>query len=414
MSIIQLKGDATERALEKLKVQKDNDVQTFKKTKVSVENGELICQGTKKKGKHGKFYRIPLSDILYVDTFSYGLFSFGVDVTYAGRNIWTLIGCKKSNAESIVALLRNNGVRNEESESIELKQSWLTNRILRMEGGRIAYRKYRFRRRMFDSANPEKVIYFDLGKSIFGGISIDFGSLSGGGEDNSVAIDHLTKKQVKEIRDLLIKHGSKLADVDNAIHYSSIFPLTHPLRWFCSREKLAFTDDGILHMQHTFSKSRSSFLPYETIKVVSVQGTILKQIFLQGATTISTRENFSPGTWSTVKKKLEEHQVKTESVSKFRPSFFTKPRWTSKKCLMVSGDGVAFQDKKTTSYLRFDQIVTLERHKEHWYSFYGDVEIAGERHDARKGEGGDVDMLLPSVGMFKWKKIKSAVKPNMK
>lgn len=404
-----------ERSIELLRDAKDNNVQKFNKAQISVDGGVLKSQSTS--GffrKMTKQIEIPIEKIQFIDVFHHGLFRYGVDVTYDNSNSWIWVGCNETKANEFVSRLTTAGAKIDDAGSFKLKQGWRKTRTLRMENGRFVYRVYKNRGKMKDSSNPKNVIYFDKNSNIFGQVSIDFGSLAGGGEDNSISVNKLTPNQAKEINQFLLDHGAQLANTENAQHYKSVLPVFKPIRWFSSREQLAFTDKGILHMQHTFGKSRSSFLPYETIKVVRSEGFILKKVFLQGATTVATIERFWPTTWNTIKSKLKEHNIEQETLQSFRPNFFSKERWNTKKILMVTKEGVIFREKKETSYLKFENIHTLRRQKLHFYNWFGTVLIYGSRRDARQGEGGEVHIELPKIGPFRWGSIKSAIRPNLR
>lgn len=417
---IQLKAPKTEHETERLTAKKGNNVLKFKRANLSIDNGVLRCNG--KFGlfqfwpfPHGKKnYEIDLTEIAFIDAFPFGFFRKGVDISYGNDDELILTAFPTKKLDEFIELLKRNGVKNRETEEIELKQSRFTKKTLRMEGEYLVFRKYKKRGRMIDYSKPEKVIYFDKGNSILGGPSVDFGSLAGGGSDNSIFIDNITSNQVKNIHEFLLRHGSKLADIENAKRFKSKFPITKPKRWISSREVLGFTDNGILHIQHKLGKSRSSFLPYNTIKVISSEGVICKRILLQGATTIATIEKFSPGAWEEIKNLVGKYGIKINSVTTFRPvlALFSKNRRGI--TLNFSDDGIIYKYKKETSFLKNDQISKYRKIKPHWYSWFGDVVVEGLRRDARAGEGGSIKMELPHIGFFRWRKIKKMLKSRKK
>lgn len=272
--------------------------------------------------------------------------------------------------------------------------------------------------------NIDKVLYFDNIKN--NGINgIAFGSIAGGGYANTLEIFGLKKEEVQEIQNMLIKHNPRLEDKGMRL-FKSFFPLFTPKRWFKRREMLIITDWGILHKQYnvvlknkTF-KTRTSVMPYETIKSYISEGFFAKQIQILGATTISTEELFSHRAKNAIWKEFKVRNIQNDAGTTFKSCFLyrigllgsSEDKDLNKIKITLSTEHVTWTLKKEVKILQYHQIYDYKFEKKHWYSLVGNVEIRGRRRDARAGEGGDIQMNIYNIRKRKGKAIVELIKTN--
>ena len=272
--------------------------------------------------------------------------------------------------------------------------------------------------------NIDKVLYFDNIKSK--GINgIAFGSNAGGGYANTLEIYGLKKEDVQHIHNMLIKHNPQLEDKGLRL-FKSLFPLFNPKRWFKGREILVVTDWGILHKQYNVVvnnkkfKTRTSVMPYETIKNYNCEGSFSKRIQIFGATTIASEESFSNyakrAIWAEFKHRNIENEVGTtfKSCLRFRLGLMgsSEDKQFKKIKITLSTDCVTWTLKKEVKRLEYNQIYDYKFEKKHWYSLVGDVKIRGRRTDARSGEGGDVQMDIYNIRARKGKALVELIRTN--
>ena len=80
-------------------------------------------------------------------------------------------------------------------------------------------------------------------------------------------------------------------------------------------------------------------------------------------------------------------------------------RGLSPDVLITTEKGVLFRSKKliggqTNIFLGYDEIIEFKKHG--WYKLFAPISIEGNRVDARKKEGGDVDILIEGIAFYRW------------
>ena len=233
---------------------------------------------------------------------------------------------------------------------------------------------------------------------------IAFGSIAGGGNANTIEVFGLTKEANQKIYNMILECNPRLEDSDVRIFKSSM-PL-NPFKWFKEREKIILTDWGFIHKQHKVVidgkkfLSRTSVIPFESIKTYIHEGRFNKRIEILGNTTLSTQESFSRSAQKEIWRKLKEKGVSNEQGIVIRPTLFNRCKQGN---IVLTSSAAIWRYKKETKLLHYENIYSHDFVKKHWYSFSGDVIIRGRRIDARAGEGGDVIMELKQVGRRKGK-----------
>ena len=272
--------------------------------------------------------------------------------------------------------------------------------------------------------NIDNILYFDhIENNGIDGIA--FGYIAGGGSAHTLEIFGLKKEEIKHIQNMLLKHNPHLED--NGVRlFKSFFPLFNPKRWFRRREMLIVTDWGILHKQYNVVindkkyKTRTSVMPYETIKSYTSEGLFAKQIQILGATTISTEELFSQSAKSSIWNEFKIRNIKNDAGITFKPSLMyriglrgsSEDKKFKKTRVTLSTEHVTWTLKKEVKILQYHQIYDFQFEKKHWYSLVGDVKIRGRRTDARSGEGGDIKMDIYNIRARKGKALVELIRRN--
>ena len=268
---------------------------------------------------------------------------------------------------------------------------------------KIVLKVYKAKECVEDSLNMHSVLYFDEVKNK-GVTGIAFGSIAGGGNANTIEVFGLTKEANQKIYNMILECNPRLEDSDVRIFKSSM-PL-NPFKWFKEREKIILTDWGFIHKQHKVVidgkkfLSRTSVIPFESIKTYIHEGRFNKRIEILGNTTLSTQESFSRSAQKEIWRKLKEKGVSNEQGIVIRPTLFNRCKQGN---IVLTSSAAIWRYKKETKLLHYENIYSHDFVKKHWYSFSGDVIIRGRRIDARAGEGGDVIMELKQVGRRKGK-----------
>ena len=251
--------------------------------------------------------------------------------------------------------------------------------------------------------NSDKIIVFDTEIGILGH-KLTSGYKAGGADDNTLGIIGLRKKDINDIKSYIQEHGAQILQTDGVTLKTS-FPLFTPTRWLSFREKIVINEKGIGHIKRGWFKTRQSFLPFESINMYCYNGVINKDILLLGDTTISLVEKISNSNNEKIKKTLLEKGVTSTKGRKYLPALLSFKRGLSPDVLIATEKGVLFKSKKliggqSNIFLGYDEINKFKKHG--WAKLFAPVSIEGRRVDARKGEGGNVNIMIEGIAFYRW------------
>jgi hypothetical protein len=253
--------------------------------------------------------------------------------------------------------------------------------------------------------NIPKIIYFDSSITVFG-TKISTGYKAGGGDDSNIDFTFNKKEDVLFLKQHILERGGVIGANDlKGEKIKSLFPLFNPKRWLSYREIIIISEEGIGHTNKSWFKTRNSFLPYESINMYCYNGVLNKDILLLGDTTISLVEKLSNTNNDKLKKILHEKGVTSTKGRKYLPALLSFKRGLSPDVLITTEKGILFKSKKliggqTNIFLGYDEINKFEKHG--WYKLFAPVFIEGRRVDARKGEGGNVNIMIEGVAFYRW------------
>ena len=246
-----------------------------------------------------------------------------------------------------------------------------------------------------DAFKAERAVFCDEGSGIFGK-SLFFGAIDKSVEDKRIEIKvagktcwnesgmdiyGLKKDDVEKIKQYLISCGAKLSD-DEAIEYKSKFPLLNPFRWFMPRESLRFGKEGIFHTRKTVRKTRTSYIPYEDLKVFSGFGLFRKKLTLFGDVSVITKERFSNETFKKVKELVDKRAKVLSAVGKlYRPALLSFKR--RNKYVLLLNEGFIAKDKSKIYYFGYNDIENYGFERKRWCSLFGKFWCIAYRDDAR-------------------------------
>lgn len=270
--------------------------------------------------------------------------------------------------------------------------------------------------------NSNKIIVFDTELGILGH-KLTSGYKAGGADDNTINIIGLSKNDINQIKEYIQQNGAQILQNDGETLKTS-FPIFTPSRWLSSRERIIIGDKGIGHIKKGWFKTRQSFLPFESINMYCYNGVINKDILLMGDTTISLVEKLSNTNNDKLKKVLLEKGVTSTKGRKYLPALLSFKRGLSPDVLITTEKGVLFKSKKliggqSNIFLGYDEINKFKKHG--WAKLFAPVSIEGSRVDARKGEGGNVNIMIEGIAFYRWctllffnGSLKSTLKSNCK
>lgn len=295
------------------------------------------------------------------------------------------------------------------SDNIEFKDGYVLNHVKWL--GINAYT---------DAFKADRAVFCDEGSGIFGK-SIFFGSVDKTVTDNreKIKVDGedcwnergfdifgLKKEDVEAIQQYLIDRGAKLDD-NEAVEVKSKFPIFNPFRWFKPREILRFGKEGVFHKVKTFRRSKTSFVPYQDLKVFYATGVFNKKLNILGDVTISTKERFPRSVYKDIDKWLKERcKVLTAEGKTYKPSLLSfKLR---NKYIILLDDGFIARDKSKIYYFSYDEIENYGFEKKNWYSLFGTFWCVAYRDDARdysltQGWFEDTVHEFEVPGIWRWK-----------
>jgi hypothetical protein len=90
---------------------------------------------------------------------------------------------------------------------------------------------------------------------------------------------------------------------------------------------------------------------------------------------------------------------------KYLPALLSFKRGLSPDVLIATEKGVLFKSKKliggqSNIFLGYDEINKFKKHG--WAKLFAPVSIEGRRVDARKGEGGNVNIMIEGIAFYRW------------
>ncbi len=251
--------------------------------------------------------------------------------------------------------------------------------------------------------NSDKIIVFDSEIGILGN-KLTLGYKAGGADDNTLKIIGLRKKDVNDIKSYIQEHGAQIIQTDGVTLKTS-FPFFTPTRWLSFREKIVINEKGIGHIKRGWFKTRQSFLPFESINMYCYNGLINKNILLLGDTTISLVEKISNSNNDKIKKTLVEKGVTSTKGRKYLPALLSFKRGLSPDVLITTEKGILFKSKKligeqSNIFLGYNEINKFKKYG--WYKLFAPISIEGRRVDTRKGESGNVNILIEGIAFYRW------------
>lgn len=246
-----------------------------------------------------------------------------------------------------------------------------------------------------DAFKAERAVFCDEGSGIFGK-SLFFGAIDKNVEDNRTEIKvagktcwnesgmdiyGLKKEDAEKIKQYLLSCGAKLSD-DDAVEYKSKFPILNPFRWFMPRESLRLGKEGIFHTRKTIRKTRTSYIPYEDLKVFSGFGLFRKKLTLLGDVSVITRERFSKDTFKEIKELVDKRAKVLSTTGKlYRPALLSFKR--RNKYIMLLNEGFIAKDKSKIYYFGYNDIENYGFERKHLLSLFGKFWCVAYRDDAR-------------------------------
>ena len=210
--------------------------------------------------------------------------------------------------------------------------------------------------------------------------------------------------------DTIVEANPKLKNVDVKV-FKAAWPGSI-WSWAKQRETIMLTDWGLIHKQYgvvvngrKFS-SRTSVIPFDSIKSYFYEGRFLKKMQILGSTSMSTDGKFLSEVQKTIWNKFRELGLSNDQGTVFKASLFQR---RNQGKILLTSSSVIWILKNEIKVLPFDCIYSYEFVKPKWYSFYGDVAIKGRRVDARSGEGGDIVMEISHIQTSHGKKMMKAI-----
>ena len=376
---------------------------------------------------------LPLSEVKYIYNVptSVGMFSLskknGVEFVAESTSMY-LPKLSKAEADEFVEKAISLGAKDSGHEYMYIPSETAMRKtakgysLLCEQFGYITHKVFTNQECCENCVRPDTILYFDdIAEKGCKGIA--FGSVAGGGDSRSIEIYGLSKEDQKSVHDYILKNNPRLTDTDVRI-FKANFPLFSPSRWFRTRETLIVADWGVMHKQFNVVvngkkyKTRTSVLPYESIKSYSCEGRLSKSFIILGSTSIETQGTFANSVKKYIWNQFKKHNVVNDFGVMFRSSLLY--RWGFRgssndadiyRCRVRMNDTmVIYEWKKEVRTLEYGQIYHYDFVKEKWYHLYGNFIIKGRRVDARAGEGGDVDIVLGHVGRGKAKDMSRIIK----
>jgi hypothetical protein len=251
--------------------------------------------------------------------------------------------------------------------------------------------------------NASQVIYFDTSKGLFG-TKVSFGYKAGGGDDSNLDLT-LTANNIEVLKKFILDNGGNVGATLGGVTFKTNFPWLSPKRWLSYREVITIADNGIGHTRRSWFKTRQSFLPYESINMYCYNGLINKDILLLGDTTINLVEKLSNSNNEKIKKTLQDKGITSTKGRKYLPAILSFKRGLSPDVLITTEKGILFKSKKiiggqSNTFLGYDEINEFKKHG--WYKLFAPISIEGRRVDARKGEGGNVNIMIEGIAFYRW------------
>lgn len=291
-----------------------------------------------------------------------------------------------------------------------------------------------------EAFKADTAIFFDRGQGLFGK-SVHFGRIDKDFEDkrNIVTVDGeklinwnpmdifgLKASDADAIKQYLIDSGAQLTDV-NAKEYKSHFPFLNPFRWFSPRETVSIGTNGIYHNRRTLRKSRTTYIPYDNLKIFCGRGLFGKKLTILGDASANTRERFSRDAYNEISDIVKKRtHAKLVEGKMFRPALFSFRR--RNKYILLLDDGFVARYKKETYYFDYNDIDNYGFDRKHAFSIFGTFWCTAFREDARDSSLTNLwinssvrDFNVPGIPFWKWRfllvfkgSLKKILKQNCK
>ncbi|MBB00184.1 MAG: hypothetical protein CMN34_04565 [Saprospirales bacterium] len=257
------------------------------------------------------------------------------------------------------------------------------------------------------SLTIKNIIYFDTSLGLLGS-KMETGYKAGGGSANTIKFV-CSRPTIESIKDHISKNGGSASHAETeGEKLITMFPILSPSRWLSKREVIVLGDKGVSHIRKGWFKTRSSFLPYESIKVFTYEGIIGKKIRLLGDVTIAPHEALSSSAFKQIKKTLKAKNVTSERGKAYKPALFSGKRGLNSPSFLVTSKGVFWKGNKKVGsaelrFLAYEDITSFK--KDGWLKLFAPIIIDGHRRDARTGEGGGIHMEVPGVAFYRWRTL---------
>lgn len=236
-----------------------------------------------------------------------------------------------------------------------------------------------------------------------------------GHRGNDAEIKGMKREELKELRELIVKHNSLLADSKRYKCWS----LLKPRSWF-RKEYLYVTSKGIRYEL----KKELAIMPYDEIRLFYDHTKLLTvgwEVFFIGDQFIFPKARVH----GTFVRKVKEHLVHDKADSQkyiLEPSatwrFFhpLKARKSKSPKVIVTQDVIISIEKSKAAILRFKDIDYYTFEKKHWYSKRGEVIIHGWISSIRKDQNRIklVEISKKYISKSLWRKIEDRIESTPK
>ena len=257
------------------------------------------------------------------------------------------------------------------------------------------------------SLTIKNIIYFDTSRGLLG-TKLETGYKAGGGSANTIKFI-CSSSTVESIKDHISRNGGSASHAETeGEKLVTMFPILSPSRWLSKREVIVLGEEGVFHIRKGWFKTRSSFLPYDSIKVFTYEGLLGKKIRLLGDVTIAPHEALSSSAFKQIKEALKAKKVTSEKGRAYKPALFSGKRGLNSPSFLVTSKGVFWKGNKKVGsaelrFLAYEDITSFK--KVGWSKLFAPIIIHGHRRDARAGEGGVIHMEVPGVAFYRWRTL---------
>lgn len=273
-----------------------------------------------------------------------------------------------------------------------------------------------------DIFKADRAVFCDTGSGLFGK-KLFFGGLDKTVEDHrseiafegepcwnlsAMDIEGLKKADMEAIQKYLIDNGAKFAD-NEATEFTSKFPIFKPLRWFQPREILRLGEEGIFHKVKTINRTKTSYIPYEDLKVFSGSGAFGKKLTILGDVSVITKERFSKQVYKELKGCVEKRSKVLLTEGKlYRPALLSFKK--RNKYILILDEGFIVRNKSEMYYFDYNDIDNYGFEKKRWWSLFGKFWCIANRDDARDASfttlwdnSSSHEFEVPGIPFWKWR-----------